>query len=144
LRGLRVYAKAYLCGRRLKPEDVKRKLTLANPGSLVQAAKAGTAKNEFFLEMLAAQTFQAQTTSTLLAKKPEIDFLLRLAGTTQIAKAIRDQGAKDGEPFLAVAAGRSELGTVPELAELRLPRRQLTKAELGKVERAALLSVQRP
>jgi tRNA threonylcarbamoyladenosine modification (KEOPS) complex Cgi121 subunit len=141
---LRVYAKAYLCGRRLKPEDVKQKLTLANPDSLVQAAKAGTAKNEFFLEMLAAQTFHAQETSTLLANKPEIDFLLRLAGTTQIAKAISDQGAKYGEPFLAVAARRTELSAVPELAELQLPRRKLTKAELGKVERAALLSVQRP
>jgi tRNA threonylcarbamoyladenosine modification (KEOPS) complex Cgi121 subunit len=141
---LRVYATAYMCGRQLKPEDVKRKLALANPGSLVQAVRASSAKNEFFLEMLAAQTFQAQTTGTLLAKKPEIDFLLRLAGTTQIAKAIRDQGAKGDEPFLAVAARRTELSAVPELSQLQLPRRRLTKAELGRVERAALLSVQRP
>ena len=137
----RIFAKAYSCGPETDPEACKRKLSLAHPGAVVQAAKRGSASNELFVEMLAAQTLSAETSGSLLAKKPEIDLLLRLAGTNQISTAIREKGVKGGEPFLVIWAGRSELKSPKGFAEKELPRRALNRAELAKVERAALLGV---
>ena len=137
------FARAYLFGRGESSEDVKRKLASANPGSLVQVAKAGSADNELMVEMLAAQTLRAESSGEMLAKKPEIDLLLRLAGTTQISRAIAARGAVAGERFLAINAARSEVVVPAEFREAELPRRELTKADLARVERAALLNAQR-
>ncbi len=136
-------AKAYLLGSDASSEEVKKKLASANPGTLVQVARGGTASNEVFVEMLAAQTLRAESAGDLLAKKPEVDLLLRLAGTTQISKAIRSQGAVAGEKFLAINAGRGELSTPAGLEGTELPRRSLTEAELSRIEKAALLNAQR-
>lgn len=122
---------------------MKRRLASANPGSLVQAAKAGSVDNEFLVEMLVAQTLQAEASGSLLARKPEIDLLLRLAGTTQISRALREQGAKEGASFLLIAASRAEVKGPLELAKSELPRHPLTEPELDRVERGALLSAQR-
>ena len=97
---MKIFAKAYNCDPETNPEALKRKLSLANPGALVQTAKGRSAANEFFVEMLAAQTLRAEDSGSLLAKKPEIDLLLRLAGTNQISTAIKEKGAKNGEAFL--------------------------------------------
>ncbi len=140
---LRVFARAYLCGRESRPEAVKRKLASTNPGFLVQTARASAVKNEFLAEMLAAQTLRAQSSGSLLAKKPEIDFLLRLSGTTQISRALKDQGAREGAPFVVVAAGHEDVREPPELAGRELPKKNLTAAELSRVERAALLNARR-
>ena len=138
-----VFARAYLCGRGLKAEEVRRRAVEANRGSLVQTVAAEAAANEFFVEMLAAQTLKAETTGSLLARKPEVDLLLRLAGTTQISKAIRENGAAGGRPFLLVVAGRKRPKAVSGLAGLELPRRPLSTAELQRVEAAALLSAEK-
>ncbi|MDE1852810.1 MAG: hypothetical protein KGI38_03565 [Thaumarchaeota archaeon] len=123
---------------------MKQELASANPGALVLAARAGSVRNEFLVEMLAAQTFQAMSSGSLLANKPEIDLLLRLAGTTQISRAIEDHGTRPGERSLLVVAGRKTVEGPKQLAELELPRRRMTRPELMKVERAALLNAQRP
>jgi tRNA threonylcarbamoyladenosine modification (KEOPS) complex Cgi121 subunit len=138
-----IFAKAYACGPGSDMDLLKRELAAANPGALVQAAKGGSAENEFFVEMLAAQTLRAETSKSMLANKPEIDLLLRLAGTTQISQAIKGEGARRGEPFLLMAAGRSALTTPRVLEGKELPRTGLTKAELAKVEKAALLGTRR-
>ena len=140
---LRVYARAYRCGPGLVPEEVKRRVTASPGGDLVQTAGGTTASNELFVEMLAAQTLRALRTGSLLARRPEMDFLLRLAGTTQISKAIRLSGSNAGRPFLLVVAGSKKPKAVSELAGTELPRRELSKAELERVEAAALLGVQR-
>ena len=44
-------------------------------------------------------------TGALLAAKPEVDLLLRLAGTTQIALAIEEAGYRARGPMILVAAG---------------------------------------
>lgn len=139
----RILARAYLCGRDLKPDDVKRKVASSARGALVQTAAAGSASNEFFVEMLAAQTLRAESTGSLLARRPEIDFLLRLAGTTQISRAITEQGAVDGEPFIVVIAGGERRGGTRGAVGKELPRRRLSDMELQRVEAAALLSAQR-
>ena len=137
-----VFARAYLFGPESNPEEEKRRLSATNPGFMVQAVRAAPHTNEFFLEMLAAQTFQAESSGNLLAKKPEIDFLLRLAGTTQIADAIRVAGARGGEPFVVVAAGGSEVNG-GRLGRHELRRRELSKTDLRRVEKAALLNTRR-
>lgn len=137
------HARAYVFDGGTDPEGVKRKLVLANPGSLVQAVRAGSLANEALAEMLAAQTFRAESTGNMLAKKPEVDLLLRLAGTTQISKAIRAQGSVAGERFLVINAARSEVAAPPEFRKAELPRKPLTGTELSRVESAALLDAQR-
>lgn len=135
-----VFARAYRFGRGESIDEVKRKLAGSNPGSLVQVAEAGSADNEALVEMLAAQTFGAEASGSMLANKPEVDLLLRLAGTTQISKAIRGHGASPGEGFLAINAGRTALAVPPGFGESELPRKALAKSELSRIERAALLS----
>ena len=136
---MKAHARAYAFGKGEDPEAVKRKLVSANPGSLVQVVRAGGTKNEMLVEMLCAQTLRAESSGSLLAKRPEIDLLLRLAGTTQIARAIKSHGFASGEAFLAINAGRVEV-VVPEgFSAAELPRKKLTKQELGRVEIAALL-----
>jgi tRNA threonylcarbamoyladenosine modification (KEOPS) complex Cgi121 subunit len=138
---VKIFAKAYNCDPETNPEALKRKLSLANPGALVQTAKGRSAANEFFVEMLAAQTLRAEDSESLLAKKPEIDLLLRLAGTNQISTAIKEKGAKNGEAFLLICAGRSMLESPKDLQAKELPRRELSRAELARVEKAALLGI---
>jgi len=139
---LKVHAKAYLFSGEASPDQLKRDVTASNREAMVQAFRAGS-RNGFFFEMLAAQTLHAASSGTLLAKKPEIDFLLRLAGTSQISVAIRSRGAHSGEPFLLVAAGNRELKGVGDLNGKELARKKLTKTELGHIEKAALLSARR-
>jgi tRNA threonylcarbamoyladenosine modification (KEOPS) complex Cgi121 subunit len=138
-----VHARAFLCGRDLNPTEVRQKVASANRRLVVQAAAAGSASNEFFVEMLAAQTIRAEASGSMLARKPELDLLLRLAGTTQISKAIAKFGATEGKPFLLIIAGRDRSRAIRGVASPELPRRELTRTELQRVERAALLNAQR-
>jgi len=138
-----VFARAYVFGGGDSAEEIKRRLASANPGSLVQAVKGGRVKNELLVELLAAQTFRAEASGSMLARKPEIDLLLRVAGTTQISRAIRGYGVVAGEGFLAINAGRNELRVPDGFGKAELPRRTLTAPELLMVERGALLNAQR-
>jgi len=140
---LRIFARAFLLPGGASPEESKRRLADANPGSVVQAAKARMAQNERFVELLAAQTLRAESTGSLLANRQEMDLLLRLAGTTQISSAIRDAGASQGERFVLVVAGRRRARLPSGLGGKELQRRELTDSELEKVERAALLNAKR-
>jgi len=136
---VRVHAAALLCDGGADPERSKALIARANPGYVVQAVKATAARNEALVEMLAAQTLRAQSSERLLAKKPEIDLLLRFAGTSQIAKAIRGEGAKAGVPFVLVAAGPRPVKGLAGLKGTRLRREPLARSELAKIEKAALL-----
>jgi hypothetical protein len=55
--------------------------------------------------MICEQTFRAAKTGALLAEKPEVDLLLRLAGTNQISVAIQRAGYRSGGTMILVAAG---------------------------------------
>jgi tRNA threonylcarbamoyladenosine modification (KEOPS) complex Cgi121 subunit len=116
-----------------------------NARLVIQGFSKWVTTNESFVEMVAAQTLHAIKTGNLLAGKPEIDLLLRVAGTTQIATAISKIGAKKGEAFVVAFAGPRQL--LSELKEgagwTRLPRNELTEAELGRIERAALLNARK-
>ncbi|HLQ07143.1 MAG TPA: KEOPS complex subunit Cgi121 [Nitrososphaerales archaeon] len=141
---MKVFAKAYVCKGSASPDEAKKEFASLNPGSIVQTGSAESAKNEFFVEMLAAQTLRAGSVGGLLAKKPEMDFLLRLAGTTQISRAIKQYGSTKGVPFLLVVAGPREIRESRSFKAMELPRRKLSKKELDRIEGAALLSALRP
>jgi len=140
---LRIFARAFLLPSGTSPEESKRRFAEANPGSVVQAARARLARNERLVELLAAQTLQAESSGELLANRREMDLLLRLAGTTQISKAIRDAGASQGERFVLVVAGRRPVKLPSMLDGKELQRSELTETELERVERAALLNAKR-
>jgi len=110
---------------------------------VIQTAARGSATNEFFVEMLAAQTLQASKSGSLLAKSPEMDFLLRLAGTTQISRAIKESGSVRGKAFILVVAGPTRPGGIRGVSGVELPRHGLSKSELQRVEKGALLSAQK-
>lgn len=93
--------------------------------------------------MIAAQTLQAESSGSLLAKKREIDFVLRMDGTTQISRAIKNQGVQAGAPFIVVIASRSPAKGVRHFKGTELPKKELTVAELNRVEKAALLNAKR-
>ena len=55
------------------------------------------------------QTVELRVGSQLLAEKPEVDFLLRVAGTRQITEAVRGAGAKPwAETVLVVFARKNQ------------------------------------
>jgi tRNA threonylcarbamoyladenosine modification (KEOPS) complex Cgi121 subunit len=111
---------------------------------MVQTFGAKAATNGFFVRMLASQTLRAGSSGSLLAKKPEIDFLLRLAGTSQISEAIARVGSKPGEPFVLVLASLRPLKKgVHPAGGLILPSIPLSESELRRVEQGALLSAHR-
>jgi tRNA threonylcarbamoyladenosine modification (KEOPS) complex Cgi121 subunit len=140
---VRIFARAFLCPRGASPGALKRRLSDANPDSIVQTTKGGLVENEVFVELLAAQTLQAESSKGLLANKPEMDLLLRLAGTTQISRAIRDAGAKSGDQFVLVVAGKKTIKRPSGIDVIELPRLELTASELGRIEKAALLNAER-
>jgi tRNA threonylcarbamoyladenosine modification (KEOPS) complex Cgi121 subunit len=138
-------ARCYAVGGEADPTAARGRLVRLHPKLLVQAVRLETAANEFFVEMICAETVRAQASHVLLARKPEIDLLLRLASTTQISVAIAKAGARKGAPFLLIAAGDSKTMRsirVP-CGWKRLARAKLSTAELERIERAALLNAAR-
>jgi tRNA threonylcarbamoyladenosine modification (KEOPS) complex Cgi121 subunit len=128
------------------PDTVRKLVEARIPEAIVQAVRADAAANGFFVEMIAAQTLRAKGTQNLLAKKPEVDLLLRLAGTAQISRAIKQIGAKKGRSFLLVIAG-PERGlaslSMKELGGSELEKHDLSSDELDRIEQAALLNALR-
>jgi tRNA threonylcarbamoyladenosine modification (KEOPS) complex Cgi121 subunit len=127
------------------PAALLEEIRNAHPRLIVQRFSKRAVSNEFFVEMVATQTLRAAVIGNLIAKKPEIDLLLRIAGTTQISAAIGKAGAKKGETFVVVVAG--EKGQISSLKArpgwTRLPRRPLSQEELVRIEKAALLNALR-
>jgi hypothetical protein len=129
------------------PESVLAGLRRESPGLLIQVF-GGRRPNPSAIEMVAAQTLTAARSGSMVADRPELDLLLRLAGTRQIGKAFRLMGYKSAQRKLFIVAaseGNGEMGRL--LDELSLDRRfvkmekkPLTKDDLDLVERAALLA----
>lgn len=122
-------------------------LRSAFPRLIVQLLSLPDKPNSKRIKMIASQTIRSIQKGTLLAGKPEVDIMLRLAGTTQISKAISNLGYTGSGSRVIVAMGaRSDLKRFEKYAA-RNPERyrkttgtKLMKADLEAVERAALLS----
>lgn len=97
------------------------------------------------LMMIGEQTLRASRTDSLVAAKPEVDLMLRITGTSQIATAMRKSGYRAKGRKLLVALGptrkvarlREELAKSPNYSILEND--ELQDADLAAVERAALL-----
>jgi len=137
--------RCYVVGSETDPADAKHAISRGHPELLVQTVRAETASNESFVGMICAETMSAERSQVLLARKPEIDLLLRLASTTQISVAIGKVGVGKGEPFLLIVAGEGKTVKAirPPAGWKRLDRRPLSKGELELIERAALLNAAR-
>jgi tRNA threonylcarbamoyladenosine modification (KEOPS) complex Cgi121 subunit len=132
-----------------KVEGLLAELRKRSPSVIIQVFGSGSAPNAAAVEMVAAQTLTAAKSGSTLAEKPELDLLLRLAGTRQIGEAFRRVGYKsEGKRLFMVAATAGDGAAMKRLANgLSTDRRfaEVAKKELGKVdlemvERAALLS----
>ena len=131
-------------GPRSDPESVKTALLESNPGAVVQTLSSEVGIGAHGLELLAAQTLVAKGADELLAKKPEIDLLLRVAGTTQISRAIKQVGATKGRSFLVVLASQGNRPPSVSGSKGRpVARKPLTPKDLASVEAGALLSARR-
>jgi len=132
-----------IIGRGPDPSTIRQSVAAKYPNSIVQTLSVEAATNRFYIEMIAAQTLSANETPSLLARKPEVDLLLRFAGTTQISRAIRQMGARKGKEFILVIAGPSrELANLSgeDLGGRELGVGSLSQKELDRIETAALLN----
>jgi len=89
-------------------EQELRRLRSAHPGLVIQLVGVDKPLSTRAVAMIAAQTLRARETGSLLAAKPEVDLLLRLAGTSQITVALKKNGYRSGKTKLLVAAGPSK------------------------------------
>jgi tRNA threonylcarbamoyladenosine modification (KEOPS) complex Cgi121 subunit len=136
-----------------KPEEIDALLARTrggSPGAVIQIFRASRAPNPSAVLMIAAQTLTAAKSGATLAEKPELDLLLRLAGTRQIGEAFRRVGYRSsGKRMFMVAAAEGKGQRLKRLGDemakakgfKEVKKRALAKADLEKVEVAALLSV---
>jgi tRNA threonylcarbamoyladenosine modification (KEOPS) complex Cgi121 subunit len=129
-------------------KELLTKLRKEFPSLVMQLVKIDSL-NSKFLEMIAEQTVQARMNRSLLAEKEDIDLILRLAGTTQIAEAIKRVGHQRTGNNTLIAIGK-EKDMKPfmrylsqEKAFMKLSRFALSEEELELIERSALLNVER-
>ena len=140
-------ARCYRFNGSVAPEGLRQGIRKAFPGLLVQTVDSAAASNEKLFEMLGEQTLEASRGGGTLAKKPEVDLLLRLGGTAQISRALQEVGTKHGRSFVLVVIGEEADVRGLESAEgsgwERLQRRELDREEMRRIERAALLDAER-
>jgi tRNA threonylcarbamoyladenosine modification (KEOPS) complex Cgi121 subunit len=139
--------RCYRIDGKVASEDLSRSIRGEFPGLLVQTVDSAAATNEMFVEMIGEQTLEAGAAGSPLAKKPEVDLLMRLGGTTQIARAILQVGVKRGYEFILVVVGNEadilKLESTRSKGWERMPRHQLDRDDLQRIERAALLDAER-
>ncbi len=120
------------------------------PKLTVQLVTFGTVPNGRMLELIGNQTITALAQESLIASKPEVDLLLRVAGTSQIEAALRTigYGRKGKKVLLAIGDGRA-LAQLRRHCNLHAPgatplgKSPLSRRDLEKVEEAALLGARR-
>src|SRR5713101_3530039 len=138
---------------RVGPQEVESLLAeLRNetPAIIIQVFGAAIAPNPVAVGMVAAQTLTAVRSGATLAERPELDLLLRLAGTRQIGDAFKRVGYKShAKRLFMVAASEGEGDAMRRLAKrlsadrrfVEVPAKKLAKVDFQMVERAALLAV---
>ncbi len=138
-------APGVLCFIIKRKEDLKKLSDSMCEGVYFQAVRENNSTNCCFFSMIACQTLEAMENGSMIARKPEIDILLRLAGTTQINEAIREKGFKGGRDNVLILFGKSAnvRKAAKRMKMKKLRRKRLKESELERIERAALLSGER-
>jgi hypothetical protein len=141
----------------VRPEDVEAllvKFRQESPTAIIQVFCAKGSPNMGAIEMIAAQTLTAAKSGSTLAERPELDLLLRLAGTRQIGEAFQRVGYKSTSSesrkrlfMVAACEGRgaavnrlSKRASLDPRFTLVEKTRALAGDDLELVERAALLA----
>lgn len=127
-------------------EETVKGMRASNPELVIQLVTLEKLPEAMTIRMIAAQTARALETGDLLASKPEVDLLLRLAGTRQIALAMKACGYDAPGKKLLVALGpgepleklRQSVATHGTFVELR--GNGIDEEGLRMVEKAALLA----
>jgi tRNA threonylcarbamoyladenosine modification (KEOPS) complex Cgi121 subunit len=101
--GIALSAEAKLAPEEAEPELLRLRST--HPGLVIQLVSVKRLPSARAVLMIAAQTLRALDTDSLLAAKPEVDLLLRLAGTSQITVALKKNGYRSRGTMMLVAAG---------------------------------------
>ena len=99
-----------LCAEVRLPDSVSadaelRRLRKESPRLVIQMLSMKRRPNTRAVRMIAAQTLRALKTDSMIAAKPEMDLLLRMAGTAQISEAMEKAGYGAGGRRFLVAAG---------------------------------------
>ncbi len=81
------------------------RLRSSYPELIIQVVKMKRPLGPRAVRMIAMQTLRARKSGALLAERPEVDLLLRLAGTDQITMALKTHGYKAAGTKLLAAAG---------------------------------------
>jgi len=96
------------------------------------------------VEMIAAQTLRAKEKKAMIATKPEVDILLRLAGTTQISEAIERAGYRaEGTKFLIAAGGEKWVRRLESCLAQGARRRRYTILKGDELDARAAATVER-
>ena len=142
----RPVVRCYLLSSGVDAEELKGRIRRRLPSLLAQVVSSRLLGSETVAELLVWQTLYAKSSASLMAKTPEMDLLLRVAGTTQISEAIALAGAKRGEASILIASGsRGDLARLTSEFRpgKRLQRRRLTPPESMLIEKAATLNATR-
>jgi tRNA threonylcarbamoyladenosine modification (KEOPS) complex Cgi121 subunit len=121
------------------------RLRSAHPRLTIQLVVMERLPGAGALLMIAAQTLRAKETGSLLADKPEVDLLLRLAGTSQITEALQKHGygARGAKMLVAVGSNKDVERLRRELSGSKsyrlLEPEKVDEEDLDMVEVAALL-----
>jgi tRNA threonylcarbamoyladenosine modification (KEOPS) complex Cgi121 subunit len=128
-----------------KKDELEGVRKIAGERVYVQGFRKGISSNMKLYEMISWQTLYAKENRSLIAEKPEIDFLLRVSGTTQINEAIKKNGFSEGSiNIIAVFGEISEVRRLEGFVKLRkLDSREMSDEELFLVEKASLLASER-
>jgi tRNA threonylcarbamoyladenosine modification (KEOPS) complex Cgi121 subunit len=130
-------------------EDILSKMRKHSPNAIIQVFSAERAPSARAVEMIAAQTLTAARSGATLAERPELDLLLRLAGTRQIGEAFKRVGYKsNGKRLFMVAASEGSSSPLLRVSKVltkdrrfsEVPKKKPAKSDLDLVERAALLA----
>ncbi len=140
-------AVGYVFRTRKEADEARARIVRRVPELICQLARTTACENEDVARLIAAQTLEARANGTMLAKKAEIDLLLRLAGTSQISDAIRKAGCrKQGETLMIIAGSDGSLRRLLSMRSIgghRLRSAALDQQEKMIVENGALLSALR-
>ena len=114
-----------------------------HPKLVIQMVSMAHIPSTWALRMIAAQTLRARKMKCLLAAKPEVDLLLRVAGTSQISEAMEKSGYKaKGKRLLIATGGEAEMKALRK-ALSKMPAYSAREEETGKPDKEGMQAVER-
>ena len=98
--GIRVRAKGAV-----EPKDILDELRRRFPKLVLQIISDKAVYGDEHLKWVARQSWLAKDREIMLAKKVELDLLMRIAGVAQISDALKVAGARKDESFIILGIG---------------------------------------